>query len=171
MSTLADLLDECIDRIPEEKLPRVIPTLNRALRTIAKRLYFHKSDLCRGELDVSIFAEDSYAADTIAFTADAEGVAGTITDSANQFVAEGFQAGMHITTTHATNTGPFEIATVAVGTLTLVTTDDVAVQTAGTSYTITSIDDYGDLPSDFWGLIDKPYLDGKTWALAVPLLL
>lgn len=26
-------------------------------------------------------------------------------------------------------------------------------------------DTYGDLPADFWGLVSKPYLSGKTWHL------
>jgi len=33
------------------------------------------------------------------------------------------------------------------------------------SVSITTGDDYGDLPSGFWGLVDFPYLSGENWRL------
>jgi hypothetical protein len=165
MSTLAELLDECEDRIPKEKLPRLFPLFNRALRVIAKKLRILGSDLVRGELSVSLWTEVEYTSDTIAFV-DGGDSADTITDSDSAFVTEGFAAGMHVTTDATNNTGPFELDTVAAGTLTLISTDTVVAAGAGSDVTITSIDDYGDLPSDFWGLIDRPYIDGYTWRLS-----
>jgi hypothetical protein len=88
----------------------------------------------------------------------------TITDANSQFVTAGFAAGMLITTAHATNPGPFRIATVAAGTLTLASTDSVVTAT-GSSFLITSDDSVGYLPSDFWGLKDKPYISGKKYPL------
>lgn len=140
----------------------LIHIVNAAIRTISKRLYFLGSDLITDKMEVSLYAEVSYTADTIAFV---DSSPDTITDSALQFVAEGFVSGMHITTDEASNPGPFEISTAVAGTLTLVTADSVTDSAEGSDVTITSVDDYGDLPSDFWGLKDKPYIDGKTWSL------
>ncbi|MDD5187629.1 MAG: hypothetical protein PHF57_05430 [Methanoregula sp.] len=88
----------------------------------------------------------------------------TITDANSQFVEAGFAADMMITTTHASNPGPFRIATVAAGTLTLAATDAV-VAAVGSSFLITSDDSVGYLPSDFWGLADKPCISGKKYPL------
>lgn len=90
--------------------------------------------------------------------------ADTITYAAAQFLVEGFEAGMTITTSHASNPGPFKIATAAAGTLTLESTDVVTAATSN-SFIITSVTDYALLPGDFWGFIDKPYLDGYTTPL------
>ncbi len=165
MSTFVELLDECAARISEQNLGRVRPLLNRTLMTLCKRLIYNKSDLARGDLAVSLYAEDNYTANTIAFVDGGEGVADTITDSANGFVSAGFVAGMYITTDQASNTGTYKIATAAAGTLTLVTTDSLTAAGAGSDVVITSVDDYGDLPADFIGLVDKPYINGKTWQL------
>jgi hypothetical protein len=140
----------------------LIHIVNAAVRTIAKRLYWHGSDLLREEMSVSIFAEDTYTASTIAFV---DSNPDTITDSAEQFVIEGFEADMPITTNSTSNAGPFRINTAAAKTLTLVSTDSVTAALAGTSVTITSDDGYGYLPTGFWGLVDQPYLDGKTYPL------
>ncbi len=144
----------------------LIHVVNAAVRTIAKRLYFLKSSLVISELAVDVFAEQSYTA-SMAFTASTSTVAGTITDAAVQFVIEDFVADMPITTTHATNPGPFRIATVAAGALTLALTNTVTTATAS-SITVTSDDAYGFLPDDFWGLVDKPFINGKTYPL-IPL--
>lgn len=143
----------------------LIHLVNAAIRAVSKRLYVLDSDLITGELSVPIYAEVSYTA-SMAFV---DSNPDTITDAASQFVAEGFEEDMPITTDHASNAGPFRIDTVAVGTLTLVSTDSVTAAGAS-SITITSDDAYGYLPSDFWGLREKfePYLDGYTKAL-VPL--
>ncbi len=139
----------------------LIHIINEASRMIAKRLYVLGSDIVIGDLSVSAYAEDSYTASTIAFV---EGgiSADTITDSANQFVAEGFVSGMGVKSDNASNLGPFKIATVAVGTITLDAAEEVAAVSVGTSITLTSDCSIGYLPADFWGLKGKPYIDGKT---------
>jgi hypothetical protein len=114
-------------------------------------------------MEVSIFSEQTYTA-SMAFV---DSNPDTITDAASQFVVEEFAVDMPITTTQASNPGPFRIATVAAGTLTLSSTDSVVAAIAE-SFTITSDDAYGYLPSDFWGLKNKPYLDSYTTPL-VPL--
>jgi hypothetical protein len=59
-STMATLLDEFLDRIPEDKLLDLFHGTNMAIRTIAKRLYFHESDLVRGELSLPFLADAEY---------------------------------------------------------------------------------------------------------------
>lgn len=137
----------------------LIPVVDQAVRTIAKHLYMLGSSIIRARMTVPIYAEVSYTA-SLAFN----GTAGTITDALSGFVTEGFDSDMPITTTHATNTGPFHVETAIAGTLTCASTDTITTATAS-SITVTSDDSYGFLPSDFWGLADKPYLDGKTWPL------
>lgn len=161
MSTVQDIYD-LLQYRPDIQVncDDLIPVVNRAIRSISKRLRVLESSLIVDEMTVGVFAAVSYEA-SLAFTASSSGVAGTITDAAEQFVAEGFQAGMPITTDHATNAGPFRIATVTAGTLTLALTDTVSDATAS-SITVTSDDSYGFLPDDFWGLKDKPYLEGRT---------
>jgi hypothetical protein len=162
MSTVQSLLDDLQFRVDVDA--DLYHIINRAIRLLAKRLYWHKSDILREEMELDLYAEVEYAAGTIAFVNNA-GSADTITDTANQFVAEGFVAGMIITTDNALNPGPFTIATVAVGTLTLATTDSLTGVTAGTTITITSKADRVNLPSDFWGFCsdgaeDYPHIDG-----------
>lgn len=137
----------------------LIHVVNAAIRAVSKRLYVLDSDLIVGTMEVDVFAEQSYTASMVVVDSNPD----TITDAANQFVVEEFAAGMPVTTTQASNPGPFRLATVAAGTLTLAATDSVVAAIAG-SFTITSDDAYGFLPSDFWGLRAKfePYLDGKT---------
>ncbi|MCE5336831.1 MAG: hypothetical protein LLG06_19815 [Desulfobacteraceae bacterium] len=168
MSTqILDFLDEIQGRIPENKIPDFFPALNQAIRAISRRLYKLDSGLVKGNLSIPIYAEDSYAAATIAFVDGGPDAADTITDSAVQFVVEGFSAGMAITTTCTGNTGPFRITAVAAGTITLHAEDSVVAQAVGSSYTITSDDEYGYLPDDFGGLVEneKPYVDGYTYGL------
>ena len=143
----------------------LIHIVNAAIRAVSKRLYVLDSDLIVGPMEVDVFAEQSYTASMAVVDSNPD----TITDAATQFIVEKFAVGMPITTTQASNPGPFRIATVAVGTLTLAATDSVVAATAG-SFTVTSDDAYGFLPSDFWGLRAKfePYLDGKTAPL-IPL--
>ncbi len=166
MSTLvSDLIEEVQDRIPEDKLANLFPALNRAISVISDRLYILESGLIIDELEILVYASIDYTAATIAFVDNSiEGV-DTITDSANQFVVEGFKAGMAIETTCSGNEGPFRITTAAAGTLTLHAEDAVAVQAVGTSYKITSSADYGYLPDAFGGFVEKPYIDGYTWEL------
>jgi len=169
MSTVQDLYNTLAYRRDiQVQADALIPIVNQAIRTIAKRLYFLESDLITAQMSVPIYSEQVYTAATIGFTASTSTVAGTITDSAAQFVAEGFAVGMPITTNSTLNPGPFRIAAVTTTVITLVLTDTVVVEAEGSSKTITSDDAYGFLPSDFWGMRDKPYLDTKTWAL-VPL--
>ena len=140
----------------------LIHAANAAIRSISRRLYLLGSDLITAQMSVSVFAEVSYTA-SMAFV---DSSPDTITDGASQFVAEGFEADMPITTDHASNAGPFRIDTVAVGTLTLASADSVTAATAS-SFTITSDDAYGFLPSDFWGLKERfePYISGLTTPL------
>lgn len=167
MSTVATFLEDVLHRIPEDQTQRIFPALNKALRIIAKRLYLFESDLVKEELSVPVYAEDAYTASTIAFVSNKPEAADTITDSASQFVTEGFQVDMAVETDYTTNPGPYRITAVAAGTLTLHADHSISAIAAGTSYTLTSRDDFGYLPSDFWGLFSdsKPYISGKTWPL------
>ena len=139
----------------------LIHAVNNAVRTIAKRLYWLESDLLREEMSVSVWAEVTHTGTDIVFN---DSSPPTITSAAGGFVTSGFEADMPITTTSAANPGPFRIAAAADNTLTLSSTDSVTAAIAAT-VTITSDDGYGYLPSGFWGLIDHPYIDGKTYPL------
>lgn len=166
MATLvADLIEEIQDGIPDDKLSSLFPALNRAVSIISNRLYILESDLIIGELSVSLFASIDYTAATLAFVNGGIEAVDTITDSASQFVAEGFAANMPIETDCAANPGPFRIAAVAAGTITMDAMESITTEGSGASYTITSIPDYGYLPNDFGGLVEKPYINGKTWEL------
>ena len=57
----------------------LIHLVNNAIRIIAKRLYWHRSDLIRDQMEVSVWSEESYTASTIAFV---DSNPDTITDSA-----------------------------------------------------------------------------------------
>jgi hypothetical protein len=118
------------------------------------------------EMAISSWSVQTYTAATIAFTARTLEVAGTITDTALQFVIELFKADMHIKTNSTVNPGPFKIATAAAGTLTLISTDVVTAAVAGANITITSLASYADLPSDFWGFIERPYINTYQYTLA-----
>lgn len=163
MSTVADVYN-FIQYRPDIQvtIDDLVHVVNQAVRTIAKRLYVLESDLITGQMEVKIFKEVEYTSDTIAFV---DSGPDTITDSDNAFVTEGFVADMPITTDSTGNAGPFRLYTVAAGTLTLVSTDAVTAALAGSDVTITSDDSFGYLPSDFWGLKNKPYLDGKDYVL------
>lgn len=165
VTTVADLMDELQDRIPEGKIPVLFPALNRAIAILAKRLYILESDLVIGELDVNIYSTQSYTASTIHFRDwNSEGIDG-IYDSADQLVIEGFKAEMPITTTCTGNEGPFRVHSVTAGEILLHPAYSLTTVAAGSSYTITSLNDYGYLPSDFLGLVDKPFITGKQYPL------
>lgn len=140
----------------------VLGVMNEAIRYIAKELYRIESSLLRASLSVSIWAEVTSTGDDIAFV---DSDPDTLTSSTTDFEDDGFVAGMHFTTDSANNPGPFEIDTVAANLITLISTDELSDESSGTEFTLTSIDDYGDLPSDFWGLMTEPYLSGYTWPL------
>lgn len=73
---------------------------------------------------------------TIAFV-EGGASADSITDSANGFVTAGFEAGQEIVVTgSASNNGVYTIATVAAGTLTLVSEDDLTAEGVGASVII-----------------------------------
>ena len=168
MSTVDQLIAEIQDRIPDEKWDNLFPVINRVIRVMASRLFVLKSDLIIGEMSISAWGTVTYPASTIAFNAGTSAAAPTITDSAVGFVTAGYHVGMHINTTSVNNPGPFKIAAVATGTLTLVATDAVITEAAGTSTIITSEADYADLPTDFWGLVDrgvKPYISTQRYSL------
>lgn len=165
-TTVSDLIEEIQDMIPEERLPNLFPALNRAIRTIAKRLFVLGSDLVISEMSVSLFASIDYTASTIAFVSGGLETADTITDTASQFVVEAFMADMPIETNSTGNEGPSRIYSVAAGVINLDARESVVTAAAaGTSVKITSLADFGYLPDDFWGLVDKPYIDGYTWPL------
>lgn len=135
--------------------------LNQAIRSVARRLYFLKSNILRADLSVSIWSEVTATGTDIAFVdSDPDTITSTSTDFRDYFTA-----GQHIATDNSSNAGPFEIATVAENTLTLISTDELTAVAAGTEVTITSDNEYGDLPADFWGLVDFPYLSGESWRL------
>ncbi len=166
MSTADQLIDEIQHRIPETGWDNIFPVINRAIRVMATRLFTLKSDLIIGEMSISAFGQVTYTA-SVAFNAGTSAASPTITDAANLFVSTGFTAGMHITTDSTTNPGPFKIVTAAAGTLTLLSTDTVVTATAA-SRIITSDPNYADLPSDFWGLVDRgvlPYISTKSYSL------
>lgn len=165
---LSDLLDEIGSRLPADKIPNIIPAVNRAIMILAKRLYILESDLVTDELAMSIFASVAYTAATIAFVSGGDAGPDTITDSASQFVAEGFVAGMPIYTNCSGNTETVKAESVADGTITLRNTDKVTAAAAGTAYTITSRDNYGYLPDNFMGFLSKPYIHGTTQILTGP---
>jgi hypothetical protein len=158
---LSDLIDEIGTRLPADRIPHLIPVVNRAVMILSKHLYVRESDIIKGELSMSIFAEQTYTASTISFVSGGDAGADTIVDSAGQFVIEGFVAGMPITTDASGNAGPFKIVSVTSTTITLRSTDKVTAATEGTSVTITSQDNYGYLPDDFWGFISEPNIQGK----------
>ena len=63
----------------------------------------------------------------------------SITDSANGFLAAGFQPGDQITVSgSASNDGTYEIATVAAGTITLRSREDLTTEAAGSTVTLTA---------------------------------
>ena len=161
MSTAQDLLNVVRHAINPEA--DVYGVLNEAIRAVGKRLYMLRSSIIISSLSVSVWAEVAATGSDIAFVdSDPDTITSTttdFTDSDNLFVS-----GMHITT-DAANAGPFKIDTVAANTLTLISTDELTAAAAGDSITITSDNSYGDLPSDFWGLVSYPYLSGKTWNL------
>lgn len=133
----------------------LIHIVNQAVRSVAKRLYALQSSLIIGKMEVSIFAEVSYTA-SIAITSTG------FTDAASQFVIEGFEKDMPISCTDTTYTGTYRITTAAAETLTV---SETLGTVAAASLTITSDDSFGYLPSDFWGLVDKPYISGKKYPL------
>jgi hypothetical protein len=159
MSTVQDLFNSMQFRVDVANTG-IYHLINVACRQIARRLFQLDSAIVKSEMAVSIKAVDeTYKANTIAFV-DGGTAADTITDSADQFVAEGFLAGMVITTDDTDNPGPYRITTVAVGTIT-VPTGSLTAALAGSDVTISGRKGYGALPSDFGGLISKPYLSGR----------
>ncbi len=161
MSTAQDLLNIVRHSIHPEA--DVFGVLNEAIRAVAKRLYVLRSNIIISSLSVSVWAEVSVTGTDIAFEdTNPDTITSTttdFTDSDNLFVS-----GMHITT-DASNAGPYKIDTVEQHALTLISSDSLTAAAAGSSVTITSDNSYGDLPSDFWGLVSFPYLSGKTWKL------
>jgi hypothetical protein len=160
MSTVQSILDDIQFRA--DVTQDLYHLLNLAVRSLAKRLYWHKSKLLVGDLAVAISASTPYTASTIAFV---NSNPDTLTDSANGFVTAGFKSGMSFTTDATANPGPFKIDVAAAGTLTLISTDAVVAAGAGSAVILTPIDDYGILPSDFWGLVDRPYVSGRSYPL------
>jgi hypothetical protein len=162
---LSALIDEIGGRLPKEKIPNLIPVANRAIKILSKRLYLHESDLIKDELEVPIYASIDYTASTIAFVSGGDSGADTITDSASQFIIEGFEVGMPIYSDVSGNTLDIRIAAVTAGTITLREGDKVTVAAEGASVTLTSRANYGYLPDNFQGFISDPNIDGYTTTL------
>jgi len=59
MSQVKDVIDGIKHRIPDRT--NIYPLLNRAVRLIAKRLFYHKSSWVRGALSVTVTADSSSA--------------------------------------------------------------------------------------------------------------
>ena len=158
MSTIADLISTLQYRL--DTMADLVHLFNQAIRMVAKRLYTMESSIIVSGFDTDLYAAVTYAsAGNIAFV-DGGGSADTITDSSNGFSTAGFHATMYINTDQASNHGPFKITTVAAGTLTMPTATLVAAGGAS-GITITSIPNYFDLPTGFWGLKGSPWLSGK----------
>ena len=160
MSTVQSLLDNLQFRIDVNA--DLYHIINLAVRAVAKRLYWHKSDMVRSQMSLSFFKEFTYETDTIAFAdtdpdtitdsndgftektitastiAFVNGSPATITDSASGFSAAGFVAGQTIYTDDEDNAGDYHIATVAAGTLTLATGETLKSKAAGSAVTIKS---------------------------------
>lgn len=162
MSTVQTILD--IIQFRTDNKAALYPLINLAIGIIAKRLFILESDIITASLSQDLWAANTLTATTIAFAENTPS-ADSITDSGSAFVTSGFEAGQQITTTSTTNPGPFKIDVAAAGTLTLISTDDVTAEGAGSSITITSDASFAFLPTDFWGLKDKPYLEDYTWPL------
>lgn len=62
MATLKELVLEVANRIPDDQVERLFEHTNRAVQTIARRLYFHKSDLIMSDMSVTIAAAAQYGA-------------------------------------------------------------------------------------------------------------
>lgn len=62
MATLKELILEVATRIPDDQVERLFEHTNRAVQTIARRLYFHKSDLIMADMSVTIAAAAQYGA-------------------------------------------------------------------------------------------------------------
>ena len=158
MSTVQSILDATQFRLDYNA--DLFHLINTAIRMIAKRLYILESSVITADLNTSVFATVDYTASLAFVNSNPD----TITDAAAQFVIEGFEAGMYMTTSSTTNPGPYKLNTVVAGTLTLVSTDSVTAAVAA-STTLTSVDEYFALPSDFWGLKQNPWLNGQKYVL------
>jgi len=70
MSTVAELIDSVKHRI--ESRGNIYPAINKAIRLLNKRLFFHNSDLVTGSLNQAVIA----GADTVAMPTDFWGLRG-----------------------------------------------------------------------------------------------
>jgi len=168
MSTVQSILNNLGFEMDETAGTNVYAIVNLAIRTIAKRLYQLNSDLAVGALSVSIYAEDTVTGTDIAFNdADPDTITSTTTDLSV------FNSGSYLTVTgESDNNGTYQISSdtaPVTATLTLESDEELSDEAAGDSVTLTSIDDYADLPSDFWGLRpdrktgkNEIYISGKT---------
>jgi hypothetical protein len=165
MSQVSDILDELSDRVTDDKIPTIYTAINRAIRILSKRLYLLDSDLITGVLSIPVYEQASYTASTIAFVSGLDGEPDTITDSAAQFLIEGFLPGMGVYSDCDCNQDARYVSSVTVDTLTLRAGEKVYPQLAGAEYVLQSENDYGYLPDDFWGFIGKPYIVGQKTPL------
>jgi len=160
MSTVQSLLDNLQFRVDVDA--DLYHLINLAIRQIAKRLYWHKSDILRSEMEIDFYKEFTYETDTLAFvdsdpdtitdsnsgftektiTASTISFVGgspaTIVDSDSGFVAAGFVKGQTIYTDDEDNNEDYHIASVTAGTITLATGETLTTKAAGSSVTISS---------------------------------
>jgi len=166
MSTVQDILNLMEYRIDYHG--DLYHLINQSIRLIAKRLYLFNSGILKTDLVLPFSAPTAYTASTIAFVASSN--PNTITDSANGFLTAGLVGGSPVGTSSAVNPGPFNIATVAAGTVTLMPSDTLIAAVAGPSVTLTEQNSWVNLPSDFWGLAtgeeDDIYIDTRQWILS-----
>jgi hypothetical protein len=163
---VSELLEEMGGLLPEDKIPNIIPVVNRAIMILSKRLYLHESDLVKDDLAVPIAASIDYTASTIAFVSGGDAGPDTITDSAAQFLVEGFAVDMPIYSDISGNTSDVRIAAVTAGTITLREGDKVTEAAAGSPVTLTSRANYGYMPDDFFGFVSHdPNISGERYVL------
>jgi len=111
------------------------------LRNLPQFMTFHKSIAVTGAPTKlsGYLATTAVAASRFAFV-EGGASADTITDSSTAFLLSGFKAGDKIKVTGTvSNDGTYTINTVTAGTITLITTDDLADETASTAFTIEEV--------------------------------
>lgn len=159
MSTVQNILDDLQYRL--DVSADLYHIINRAIRMIAKRLYTVESNIVVADLNTKIYASRTYTA-SVAFV---DGGTGndTITDASNGFLDAGFKPNMHIVTDSEDNPGAYKIISVSKGTITIPSGSITGA--LAEERTITSVNEYFSLPSDFWGLKQNPYVDGHKYIL------
>ena len=180
MSTVQSILDNLGFEFDDPASDKVYAVFNLAIRTIAKRLYQLNSDLAVAALDVDLYAVDTVSADDISFADDDPDTINSVVEDLSVF-----NSGSYLTVTGSTsNNDTFQISKTTApangnlvtpfdGTITLESDESLTAEAAGDDVILTSIADYADLPSDFWGLRpdrgsgkSEIYIEDKTYLLS-----